>query len=196
MSEKGKEEGGKKKGGKLPIIIAAVAILGGGGFFMTKKGDGKKKEEPKLKIAAEVVELGEMLVNLTGGNDSYARINVGLQFVDGYDTHGLDKGKAAVRDAIIGVVSQKTKAVLATSEGKNNLKVEIAAAVNHALHALHPAEEKKEEKKDEEDKKEKDSHGEDHSGGHGAKDEKRKYPEWDSDEGPVLKVHFSDFIMQ
>ena len=49
-------EGGKKKKGKLPVIIALVVVLGGGGFFMTK-GKGSK-EKPKVKIGAEVAELG------------------------------------------------------------------------------------------------------------------------------------------
>jgi flagellar FliL protein len=200
MSEKAeKKEEGKKKGGKLPIIIAAVVLLGGGGFFMMKKGDGKKTK-PKVEIGHDIVDVGEVLVNLNGGGDNYARVNVGLQFVKGYDTHSFDAGKTAVRDAIIMVLSSKQVEELRSKDGKSKLKVEIAAAINHAFHAMHPAE-PSEAEKDSKDKKDKEGKSEEGHGApadeHGADPKaKREHPEWDSDEGPVLKVHFGDFVTQ
>lgn len=208
MSEKAEAPEGKKKGGKLPIIIALVAVLGGGGFFMMKKGSGGKKEKPKVEIGHDIAPIGEILVNLAGNGNNYARVNVGLQFVKGFDTHGLEAGKPAIRDAIIMVISSKQISQLNTVEGKQKLKVEIAEAVNHAMHAMHPPE-KEEGKKGEESSEEgSETHGK--SDGHAEADshadgdahgkdkpaKKRKNPDWDSDEGPVLKVHFADFVMQ
>lgn len=195
---KGGEGEGKKKGGKMPIIIAAVVVLGGGGYFMMGKKGGKA-EKPKVEIGHDVVEMGELLVNMKGG-ESYARVNVGLQFVKGFDTHALEGSKAPMRDAIIMVLSNKTIADVSSAEGKENLKLEMCWAINNAFHALHPAEEedkKSDKKSDKKDKKD-EGHGDEHGGDHHAFDPhaERENPEWHSDEGPVLKIHFADFITQ
>lgn len=193
MSEKAKEAGEgkeKKKKGKLPIILAVVLVLGGGGFFMMK-GKGKAAEKPKVEISEEVVDVPEILVNLRSEN-SYARMSLGLQFAKGFDTHHLDKQKPVIRDAIIGVVSSKSLADLSQAHAMAGLKVEIAAAINASLHAMHPpkpGESKHAAKSD-------DKHGEESKSEHGGATAKREHPEWDSDEGPVLKVFFSDFVTQ
>jgi flagellar FliL protein len=190
MSAKAEKEEGKKKGGKLPIIIVAVLVLAGGGFFMMKpKGDGKK---PAVQLGHDTVDMGEILVNLKGGG-SYARLNVGLQFDSTFDTHAVDSSKAMIRDSIIMVLSGKTMAEVATPEGKEALKVEIAAAINHKFHALHAKDDKKD--KDKDGKEAKEDHGSDEGHGSGEKKE-REHPDWHSDEGPVLIVYFSDFVTQ
>ncbi len=187
-------EGGKKKKGKLPVIIALVVVLGGGGFFMMKGKGGKEK--PKVKIGAEVAELGEVLVNLKGSS-TYARMNIGVQFVEGFDVAHLEKQKAIIRDAIIMVVSARTVGEVSTPFGKELLKEQIAASINHSLHLLHPPEAG--EKAPGEAPK-KDAHGanngQEDGESHGIPRAKRVHPEWDSDEGPVLKVYFSDFVTQ
>ncbi len=187
-------EGGKKKKGKLPVIIALVVVLGGGGFFMMKGNGGKEK--PKVKIGAEVAELGEVLVNLKGGS-TYARMNIGLQFVEGFDVAHLEKQKAVIRDAIIMVVSARSVGDISSPTGKELLKELIATSINHSLHLLHPPEAS--EKAQTEAPKE-DAHGaeKNHDDGedNGVPRAKRAHPEWDSDEGPVLKVYFSDFVTQ
>lgn len=199
MSEKAKEveEGGKKKKkGKLPVIIALVAVIGGGGFFMMK-GKGKDAKKPAVEISQEVLDVPEILVNLRSEN-SYARLSLGLQFAKGFDAHGLDKQKPVVRDAIIAAVSSKTLAQLSSPEAKLELKEEIAAKINEALHAMHPPEgatAKPTKKSSGHDTgKESDEEGESHK--KSTPRAKRQHPEWDSDEGPVLKVFFSDFVTQ
>ena len=182
---------GKKKKGKLPIILALVLVLGGGGYFMMK-GKSKPAEKPKIEISEEIAEIPEILVNLRSEN-SYARMSLGLQFVKGFDTHHMDAIKPAIRDSIIMVVSSKTLGDLSTPESKLELKEEIAAAINASLHAAHP--DPKAESKPDKAAKPKDGHeGDDH--GKSVPRAKRAHPEWDSDEGPVLKVFFSDFVTQ
>lgn len=190
MSEKKQEETSaeepkKKKKGKLPVILALVLVLGGGGYFMFGKSKAKPGK-PEVKIGHEVVDIGEVLVNLRG-SDSYARATVALQFAEGFDSHGVDKQKAVIRDAIISALSDSSLSELKSAEGRENLKVEIAASINEALHAMHP--EPDSGKKD----GGKDEGGESHED---AKPKKRKHPEWHSDDGPVLKVYFSDFVTQ
>lgn len=190
MSEKKQEESSaeepkKKKKGKLPVILALVLVLGGGGYFMFGKSKAKPGK-PEIKIGHEVVDIGEVLVNLRG-SDSYARATVALQFAEGFDSHGVDKQKAVIRDAIISALSDSSLSELKGADGRENLKVEIAAAINEALHALHPEPGDAKKDKDEEEHHKEESEG---------KPKKRKHPEWHSDEGPVLKVYFSDFVTQ
>jgi|CXWL01.1.fsa_nt_gi hypothetical protein len=124
-------------------------------------------------------------------------MNLGVQFVEGFDVAHLDKQKPIIRDAIFMVVSSKTVGEVSTLEGKELLKEEIAASINHSLHMLHPPEADEKAPKEGAKKESHDAevgHGE--SKGHGAPRAKRLHPEWDSDEGPVLKIYFSDFVTQ
>lgn len=197
MSDKAKTEAGgtepaagkrKKKKGKLPMILAIVAVLGGGGFFGLKGRSGPAGP-PEPKIGADVVEMGEVLVNLKDGT-TYARLNVGLQFDASFDVHHLEKTKPVVRDAIIVTLSSRHPSEVRTEEGKHELKVAIAAAINEALHAMHPADSKGG------DEKPSGHSGKDHSSSERKGAAGGKHPDWHSQTGPVLKVYFSDFVTQ
>ena len=187
MSDEPKE--GKKKG-KLPIILILALVLGGGGFFMMK-GKGKPKE-PEIKLGA-IEPLTEFLVNLKGGSN-YLQTELALQFKDGFKKEELDKNMPAVRDAVIMVLSSKSISELSSEPAKARLKREIAAFVNKTLEDLTPPPEGHTEKKK---KKKKGEDQEEDPRKIAATDpEELEHPEWDSDEGPVLKVYFTKFATQ
>ena len=196
-------EAAPKKGKKkLIIIIAAVAVLlagGGGAFFYMKKkaadeeaaaegGDGehsaqvekkeKKKEKKKDdKHALPVfVPLDPFTINLADReSDRYAQIGVTLQVED---AHAGDEIKAylpAIRNNILLLLSRKTAADLAGSEGKEQLAEEILrVAVSPMGIELPPVDEEEAPKE---------------------KGKKRKH--YDSiDDSPVKHVQFSSFIIQ
>ncbi|MGE4216731.1 MAG: flagellar basal body-associated protein FliL [Fimbriimonadaceae bacterium] len=182
------------------MILVVVAVLGGGGFF-AMKGKGGEKVEPKVELG-EVVPLGEFLVNVRGGAFLKTDVSVHLAKEAALDAHGGGGGHgeaaeppAFVRDAIIEVLSSQSVESILSAKGKARLKMEIAEAVNHAVHENHPPEEDaeadKEGKSDKEGKKSKDSHSKD--------DEEEPEildPSWDNQEGPVLKVYFTNFAVQ
>lgn len=177
----------KKKGGKLPIIAALVLVLGAGGYFGMKGSGGSAaaEEEPEIKMG-DSAPIGEFLVNLADGR-TYLRAAVALHFDATFDAKHLDSDMPVIQDAILMVLSSKSLEDVRSLDGKQKLKWEIAAKVNHSLHAGHDA--KKKKKKKDEDAAEP-SHGE----------QKVAKPEneegWDADEGPVLKVYFTSFVTQ
>lgn len=179
----------KAKKGKLPIIIVLALVFAGGGFFAMKMKGGKpKKPEPKLGTVVELPK--EFLVPLRG-DGSYLRTDVALHFVEGFDSHALEAEMAPVRDAIIHVLMAKSKREMESLSDLKKLKKQIAAEVNKALasHGDHGAEEGE---KHEEEGKGKKGHKDEKD----AKPEKPKHPDWDSQEGPVLKVYFTTFATQ
>lgn len=187
---------GAKKGNKLPVIIAIVAVLAAGGYFMSSKGGGdKEKEEPEIALG-HPEEVGEFLVNLSDGS-TYLSTNItvhcaeGESVVSGGDGHG-GKGSVspAVQDAVIQVLTSKRLSDITSTSGKQRLKYELAYAMNHAYHASAHGEEDKGKKK----KKKDEDHEEDHHGLE--KDFHPENPQWDADEGPVLKIYFTSFTTQ
>lgn len=200
-------EKAKKKGGKLPIILVAVLVVAGGGFFAMGKKAPEKKEEPKPELGA-VQSLGDQfLINLADGR-TFLVCDISVQ-VDKHNAHiadpaaggGGDHGEgggestfAIARDAVNTVLTGKQLSDITRKDGLKFLKREIAAAINHALHAAHPAEEKKVDPKEEFKK----------SKGESEAPAEDSHPpeidnEWldhigmDSEEGPVLKVFFDSF---
>lgn len=170
----------KKKKGKLPIILVLALVIGGGGFFMMKSKGGAPKE-PAVKLGA-IEQLPEFLVNLKGGT-TYLQTEIAFHLKDGYKKEDLDKGMPAVRDAILMTLSGKGLNEVSTEKAKAKLKREIAGAVNQVLMELNPppgADKKSKKEPDDEQRV----------------GEEPEHPEWDSDEGPVLKVYFTKFATQ
>ncbi|MEJ5171648.1 MAG: flagellar basal body-associated FliL family protein [Fimbriimonadales bacterium] len=183
MAEQAEAAAGKKGGGKLPILIVLALVLGAGGFFAMKmKGGGEAKAEPEVKLG-KIEELDEFLVNLSGGT-SYLRARIALHLAEGTKEEEVKGSIPAIRDAIILTLTNKTLREVETLDGKRKLKREIAAKVNGLLHGLSH---EKPGDKDEEKKSKKDAE---------ASDGEPKHPDWDSDEGPVLKVYLTDFATQ
>ena len=164
----------KKKGKKLPMIIAFVAILGGGGFFMMK-GKGKEAKKPAVELGLIEPMPKEFLVNL-GTSPTYLRAAVSLHLAKDFKKEAFDKNLGAVEDAIGGLLSSKSPVSIRTLDGKRKLKREVAQAINAILA------ESDGHKEPEKDKK---------------KDAPGKPPaDWDSAEGPCLKIYFTSFATQ
>lgn len=186
------EETPKKKGGpKLPILLALVILLAGGGYFAFKlKSSGKSAEKPKVELG-EVVALDEFLVNLNSGT-AYLRAEISLQLRKGYEKAEFDKNLAAVRDAIVMELSSRQMTEVTTTEGKIALKRQLAESINAVLAISEPA------------KNEKPEAGKGPKGKKPAEDlaptpskpGEPTNPDWDSDEGPVLRVFFTGFTTQ
>lgn len=181
------KEGGKKKG-KMPMMIALVVMLVAGGFFGMKMGSGGKKVEPKTELG-EVVSLGEFLVNLSDGRtflktdiSVHVAKNGHLDESKGGGEHGAKvEAPAAVRDAVVAVLSSQSLDSVNSPEGKLALKKAIAKAIN----AVAPHEKEEGEKSEKKHKKKGDD-----------EEEEIIDPSWDSQTGPVLKVYFTTFATQ
>lgn len=202
-------EKAKKKGGKLPIILVAVLVVAGGGFFAmsSKKGKAEKPKEPPVELGA-VQSLGEQfLINLSDGRtflvcnvsvqlDKNGHVNDPAAAAEG-EGHGAgaEMTFSVARDAVNTILSGKDLSEITKKDGLKLLKREIAAAINHAIHAAHPAKEGEEAVDPKEEfKKGKESHGEKVAEHHEEIDN-----EWldeiglDAEKGPVLKVYFDTF---
>ncbi len=194
MSEEPKEKV-KKKGSKLPIIAALVLVAAGGGFFVMKgKGDGKPKEIVIKLSKVHPEPLKEFLVNLRD-NGVYLRTEIALHPMDGFDVKKMEENGPAVQDAIIGVLTSKSLEQIRTPTGKKLLKKEIASAVNEILSEGKPEEPKPDPK---EKSKEKVVEIVKKIEPEATKEKpKERVPEdWDSLDGPILKVYFVSFATQ
>ena len=186
MSEevKAEAESPKKKKGKLPVLIALVVIFAGGGFFGMKMRGGAK-EKPAIKLGA-IEPLAEFLVNLAGST-SYIKVEMALHLKDGFKKEELDKNLPAVRDAIVMRLSSRSLREVNSFAGKERLKRDLATDINSVLEKLSGdhSKEKVEAAKEPDPKSES-----------AKKKEKSEHPDWDSEEGPVLKLYFTSFATQ
>jgi len=116
----------------LIVVVAAVVLLAGLGIFVLK---GKKGHSPAKTPTSEMA-LGEFIVNLADANEiRYLKADVVLE-VEGSvpaPAEGKTAGDARVRDAVIQVMSGKHFAELIRPKGKEMLKKDIIAAVNHSM---------------------------------------------------------------
>lgn len=208
-------EGGKKKGGKLPIIIVLALVLGGGGFFAMKSKSSKGPPKPPPLELGAMMPLGdEFIINLHE-REYFVRTKVTVQIeknahIGGGGGHGggTPDELNAMRDAVVARMNSISIEDIGKPNFYSKLKHLLAEDINHQLHILHASAE--------EESKEKDSKEEKGSKGKKGKEEEpaepahtfegpkpgdlehvdlseAEKPEWDSDEGPVLKVFFTDF---
>ncbi len=210
MSEPAAAEGGKKKGGKMPMMIVLAAVLGGGGYFGMKASAPKEKpKEPEIELGA-MMELGkEFIVNLRE-REIFLRATVVVQLdKNGHVGHG-DGGHAAkgatpeeivMRNAVIARLKTLCLADLAKPDFDIRLRRLLASDINHELHLIAVADEaeKKDTKKDKKKEKDAEAHGEPHVY-HALPGDLDKVDlslaentDWDNDEGPVLRVYFTEF---
>jgi len=154
------EDGGSKK--KLFIIIgAAVAvavILGVVAFMLMGKGDKKEHgtEEAKVEGKAEakseggehggaagkegaaagasnIYPLEPFIVNIYDGQElRYLKVKVEIEMA-GTVKGELDARLAAIRDAVLVLLSAKTLQDIQDVQGKNQLKEEILVAINKII---------------------------------------------------------------
>lgn len=104
-----------------------------------KKADGGKKDE--AKPAANAGDFGETFAlktfNLNLGNpleNHYVRLEVSFEYTGGGDQKAeIERRMPQLRDAIVGIVSRKTREFLLAPDGKHQLRMEIFTRVNRFM---------------------------------------------------------------
>ncbi len=140
------QKAGKTK--KLLVIVLALALLGGGGgaawwFLVASKQPADAKAEAAKKAAEKppvYARLDTFTVNLqrTGGDDHYLQVEIQLRIPDEKVNEALKLRMPEIRNAILLLLSSKTKEELEPIEGKQKLSEEIAAQTNQILGAANP----------------------------------------------------------
>lgn len=190
MSETPVDAPVKKKKGKLPIIIALALVLGGGGYFKMKSGAKAAEAPHTVAMGEEEVDLEpEFLVNMSDGR-TYLRTKIAVKLRKDAKKEDFVKHIKEVADAVNICLKTTDPKDTVTETQMKLLKRRIATAINKSLGGPDLGAAKAEAahgKTTEVDltKKKEDSH---------------KTPEipedWDSLEGPVLKVLFASFATQ
>lgn len=152
------EEGGKKKLIIIIGAVALVVVLAVVAFMLLGKGDKKKAgaEGQAAPAAAEgghggaapaaegghgggataagaatVYSLEPFIVNIYDGQDlRYLKVKIELQMTSPTVKADLDGQLAAIRDAILVVLSTKTLQDVMDVQGKNQLRDDILTAIN------------------------------------------------------------------
>ncbi len=210
------ETGGKKKGGKLPIILVLGAMLAAGGYFgMQSRAPKGVEKEPEAELGAIVELAPEFIVNLRE-REYFLRASIAIQLDKhsklklGGDAKGKEKGPSpemiALRDAVTERLSTLSVTEIRQPDFYTRLRRVLAADANRTLALISHKEEEKSEKESKKSKKDKDK-DEDEEEKPKAKVKptlatvtinpaKLDHPDWDSDEGPVLKVYVTAFATQ
>lgn len=151
MAEQEQEQTAQKKKKKplvLILIIVVILVAGGAGAFLfLKKGSSNKTQTAATQESRSVLNdknvhlktLPSIIVNLADpSGDRYLKISLALVM------NGKEKPKsgesgtdtiedAAIKNAIITVISTKNSDSLLTVTGKEELKKQLIAAINKAL---------------------------------------------------------------
>jgi flagellar FliL protein len=152
MAEEVAQEGQKKK--KKPILMIAVILVilivgGAGAFLFLKKGSSNSVKNTQTQSASSqsivsdknvhIKNLPSMIVNLADtSGDRYLKISLALvmngkEKPKGSESSGDTIEDAAIKNAIITVISTKTSDTLLTLSGKEELKKQLIKAINSAL---------------------------------------------------------------
>ncbi|MCX7771157.1 MAG: flagellar basal body-associated FliL family protein [Proteobacteria bacterium] len=144
-AQKTEEKPKKSKKLLLIIIIASVVLAGagvGGFLFLKKGGDHKAKEEqakkedvvdlPKEKEKAILIQLDPFILNLSEPG-RFVKLTIHLEVKNEKIQQYVNDRMPKIRDSIITLVSSKPADILATPEGKFQLKDELLLRVNQAI---------------------------------------------------------------
>lgn len=152
MAEEVTQETQKKK--KKPILMIAVILVvlivgGAGAFFFLNKGSSNSAKNTQTKSASSesvmndknvhIKNLPSMIINLADtSGDRYLKISLALvmngkEKPKGSESSGDTLEDAAIKNAIITVISTKTSDTLLTLSGKKELKKQLIKAINSAL---------------------------------------------------------------
>jgi flagellar protein FliL len=136
----------KKRGGFLKIaLLLLVAVAGGGGgayFYFVKAAPAHAKEaEPEPPPAPTgIIPLEPFVVNLADtGATRFLRVTLSLVVQDEEVAKEMEENeieKARVRSAILELLAEQQAEQLATPEGKDELKKNLAERTAHASHEL------------------------------------------------------------
>jgi flagellar FliL protein len=152
MAEEVTQETQKKK--KKPILMIAVILVvlivgGAGAFFFLNKGSSNNAKNTQTQSASSesvmndknvhIKNLPSMIINLADtSGDRYLKISLALvmngkEKPKGSESSGDTLEDAAIKNAIITVISTKTSDTLLTLSGKEELKKQLIKAINSAL---------------------------------------------------------------
>lgn len=127
---------------KLIILALLVGVLAiGGGVIGAMVSSGKVEEffnkEEEVVVEKITVPFSEFLLNLkpvSANDNSYLRIEFSFLVTSAEDEEALLAEEAVVRDAVIAVLREKTKATIFSEEnGSLTVKEEIKAAINDMM---------------------------------------------------------------
>ena len=140
----------KKKSILMIAVILVVLIVGGAGaFFFLNKGSSNSAKNTQTQSASSesvmndknvhIKNLPSMIINLADtSGDRYLKISLALvmngkEKPKGSESSGDTLEDAAIKNAIITVISTKTSDTLLTLSGKEELKKQLIKAINSAL---------------------------------------------------------------
>jgi len=178
----------------LVIIIAVVVVvlvIGGGAaaWFLSNRSHADEEEggapaaarKEAPKVAPTFLPMENMVVNLADpGGDRFAQIGVTLELEDVKTSDQVKLYLPTIRSGILLLVSQRTSSELLSRDGKEKLAADIRREVSRPLGYAVP----KERARAAEAEQEGDGEAEDRPA--------RKR----SERNPVLRVLFSNFIIQ
>lgn len=127
---------------KLIILALLVGVLAiGGGVIGSMVSSGKVEEffnkEEEVVVEKITVPFSEFLLNLkpvSENDNSYLRIEFSFLVTSAEDEEALLAEEAVVRDAVIAILREKTKATIFSEEnGSLTVKEEIKAAINDMM---------------------------------------------------------------
>jgi flagellar FliL protein len=150
MAEELTKETQKKKKKPILLIVVILVVLiacGAGAFFFLKKGfftSAKKVQTTNSESAVNdknvhIKNLPSMIVNLADpSGDRYLKISLALvmngkEKPKSSESSGDTLEDAAIKNAVITVISTKTSDTLLTPSGKEELKKQLIKAINNAL---------------------------------------------------------------
>jgi flagellar basal body-associated protein FliL len=152
----------------LPIVLIVVSIVMAGGFFGMKIRNDTISRQPIALATGEksVIEMDEKLVNLADKH-TYMRVTLALHLRQGYDSDLISGNMAAIDDSVIRVLGDKLPDEVTGSKNLHMVKKELAFAINKVLAPKQSLQI---------------SNG--------------VHPDWDSENGPVLKIYFRALAIQ
>lgn len=127
---------------KLIILALLVGVLAiGGGVIGSMVSSGKIQEffnkEEEVVVEKITVPFSEFLLNLkpvSENDNSYLRIEFSFLVTSAEDEEALLAEEAVVRDAVIAILREKTRATIFSEEnGSLTVKEEIKAAINDMM---------------------------------------------------------------
>ncbi|APZ49638.1 hypothetical protein BW721_08195 [Jeotgalibaca sp. PTS2502] len=127
---------------KLIILALLVGVLAiGGGVIGSMVSSGKIQEffnkEEEVVVEKITVPFSEFLLNLkpvSANDNSYLRIEFSFLVTSAEDEEALLAEEAVVRDTVIAILREKTRATIFSEEnGSLTVKEEIKAAINDVM---------------------------------------------------------------
>lgn len=127
---------------KLIILALLVGVLAiGGGVIGSMVSSGKIQEffnkEEEVVVEKITVPFSEFLLNLkpvSENDNSYLRIEFSFLVTSAEDEEALLAEEAVVRDTVIAILREKTRATIFSEEnGSLTVKEEIKAAINDVM---------------------------------------------------------------